>query len=104
VFCIDVAKVYWDVAHVTMAVHVCCKRLFQMFHLFLDVCCKCVYLDIAYVSHISCKCFMWMLHMFLMTFSSVLMCFFCKYFRHMFQVFHLFSDACCKCVILMFHK
>jgi hypothetical protein len=78
-FYMDVAKVYRDVAHVAMAVHVCCKRLFQMFHLFLDVCC-----NIAYVSHISCKCFMWMLHMFLMTFFKCFDVFFCKYFRHMF--------------------
>jgi hypothetical protein len=28
-----------------------------MFHLFSDVCCKYVYLDVAYVSHICCKCF-----------------------------------------------
>ena len=42
-----------DVAYVAMVVHLCCKRLFPMFHLFLsDVCCECVYLDVAYVSHI----------------------------------------------------
>ena len=27
---------------------------------FSDVCCKCVYLDVAYVSHTCCKCFIWM--------------------------------------------
>jgi hypothetical protein len=32
--------------------------------IFLDVCCKCVYLDVAYVSHICCKCFIWILHIF----------------------------------------
>jgi hypothetical protein len=64
-FHMDVAKVDQDVAHVAMAVHVCCKRLFQMFHLFFfDVCCKCVYFDVPYVSHICCKCFIWMLHVF----------------------------------------
>jgi hypothetical protein len=61
----DVAKVDWDVAHIIIVVHVCCKLLFSMFHLsFLDVCCKCVYLNVAYVSHICCKCFIWMLRMF----------------------------------------
>ena len=54
----DVAKVDRDVAYVAMVVHLCCKRLFPMFHLFLlDVCCECVYLDVVYVSHICCKCF-----------------------------------------------
>jgi hypothetical protein len=31
---------------------------------FSDVCCKCVYLDVAYVSHICCMYFIWMLQMF----------------------------------------
>ena len=53
VFHMHVAKVDQDVAHVAMVVNICCKRLFQMFHLFFsDICCKCAYLDIAYVSHI----------------------------------------------------
>jgi hypothetical protein len=42
----DATKVDRDVAHIVMVVHVCCKLLFLMFHLFFsDVCCKCVYLD-----------------------------------------------------------
>jgi hypothetical protein len=46
----DVAKVDRDVVHVVMVVHVCCKLLFLRFYLFsFDVCCKCVYLDVAYV-------------------------------------------------------
>jgi hypothetical protein len=49
VFYMDVAKVDLDVAYVAVALHVCCPRLFQLFHLFFDVC---------------CKCFIWMLHMF----------------------------------------
>ena len=39
VFCINVAKadrdavkVDWDIAHVAMAIHVCFKCMFQMFH------------------------------------------------------------------------
>ena len=31
--------------------------------IFSIVCCKCVYLNVAYVSHIYCKCLIWMLRM-----------------------------------------
>jgi hypothetical protein len=73
VFHACVAKVDWDVA---MVVHICCKLLFLMFHLFFpDVCCKCVYLDVAYVSHICCKCFIWMLLCFTMVFKCFYVCF-----------------------------
>jgi len=37
-----------------------CTRMLQASHVssvFSDICCKCVYLDVAYVSHICCKCF-----------------------------------------------
>jgi hypothetical protein len=68
-FHMDVAKVDRDVAYVAMVVHACCMRLFSMFHLFLDVCYKYVYLDVAYVSHVCCKCFTWILHMFAMVFK-----------------------------------
>jgi hypothetical protein len=34
VFHVYVAKVDRDVAYVAMVMHVCCKRLFQMFQLF----------------------------------------------------------------------
>jgi hypothetical protein len=34
-------KVDSDVAHVAAAIHECCKRLFKIFHLFSDICCKC---------------------------------------------------------------
>jgi hypothetical protein len=52
---------------------------------FLDVHCKCVYLDVTYVSHICCKCFIWMLHMFCNSFSC--------------DVFASVSGACFKCFI-----
>jgi hypothetical protein len=40
-----------------MVVYLCCKGLLPMFHLcFSDACCKCVYLDVAYISHIRCMC------------------------------------------------
>jgi hypothetical protein len=47
---------------------------------FLDVCCRCVYLNVAYVSHICCKCFIWMLYS---------------------GVFVSVSDACFKCFICL---
>jgi hypothetical protein len=57
-FQMDVVKVDPDVAYVAMVVHVCCKGLLPMFHLcFLDACCKCVYLNVVYVSHKCCMCF-----------------------------------------------
>ena len=52
---IDVAKVNWNVAHVIMAIHVCFKCMFQMFHLFqTNVACfflnvAKVDLDVAYI-------------------------------------------------------
>jgi hypothetical protein len=70
VFYADVAKVDRDVA---VLVHVCCKCVFLMFHLFSSkLCCNCVYLDVAYVSHICCKCFIRMLHMFAIVFHVFL--------------------------------
>jgi hypothetical protein len=79
----DVAKVDQNVAYVAMVVHVCCKRLFPMFHLFFpDVCCKSVYLNVAYVLHICCKYFIWMLRMFVMV-SSV--------FQMFLQVFQTYA-------------
>jgi hypothetical protein len=63
-FRMDVAKEDRDVAYVAMVVHLCCKRLFPMFHFFLkhmlqvclSGCCICFihmlqvfYLDVAYV-------------------------------------------------------
>jgi hypothetical protein len=54
----DFAKIDQDVAYVAMVVHLCCKRLSLMFHLFFsDICCKCIYLKVAYVSCICCKYF-----------------------------------------------
>jgi len=50
VFHMGVTKVDRDVAYVSMVVHVCCKLLFLMFHLFFQ----------TYVASV----FSWMLHMF----------------------------------------
>jgi hypothetical protein len=54
----DVTKVNRDVAYVTMVVHVCCKYLFPMFHLFFQ----------TYVANV----FIWILHMFYTYDASVL--------------------------------
>jgi hypothetical protein len=78
----DVAKLDRNVAYVVMVVHISCKFLFSMF-LFLDVCCKCVYLDVAYI-------FTHMLQVFYLDVACVLQWFqvffrcFCKCFRRMF--------------------
>jgi hypothetical protein len=90
-FYTNVGKVDQKVAYVAMVVHVCCKHISSIFHLFLDVSCKCVYLDVAYVSHTYCKCFMWMLRMFAMFFQV-----FFQVFEMHVQVLHLPSDVCCK--------
>jgi hypothetical protein len=72
----NVVKVDRDVA---MVVHVYCKGILLVFHLcFSDTCCKCIYIDIAYVLHICCMCYIWMLRMFAMVF---------KCFYVFFQVF-----------------
>jgi hypothetical protein len=58
VFHVDVAKVDRDVTHVAMAIHICVKFMFLMFHLFQlyvasvsSVCCKsryecCIYMQV----------------------------------------------------------
>jgi hypothetical protein len=54
----DIAKVDRDIAYVVIFVHVCCKASVpNILFVFSDVYCKCVYLDVAYVSHICRKCF-----------------------------------------------
>jgi hypothetical protein len=55
VFHTDVAKIDRDVAHVTMVVHYVQASVPNVSSAFLDVCCKCAYLDVAYVSHVCCK-------------------------------------------------
>jgi hypothetical protein len=53
-FYVDVAIVDRDVAYVATIVHICCKLSIPNVS---DLCCKCVYLDVAYVSLICYKCF-----------------------------------------------
>ena len=66
-----------DVAYVAMVLHLCCQRLFLVLSsIFSNVCCKCVYLDVAYVSHMCCKCFYLDVAYVLQWFSSVSCVFF----------------------------
>jgi hypothetical protein len=100
---IDVAKVDRDVTHVVMAIHICFKCMFQMFHLLQtnvasvsSGCYKsrsgcCIYIHVVsiffecfYVFHMYvCECFIWILHMFAMIFQMFFKCF-CKCFRCLF--------------------
>ena len=44
--------------NVVMVVHVCCKRLSPMFHLFfIHVCCKCFICLLLYVASVASECF-----------------------------------------------
>ena len=53
----DIAKVDQDVVYVAMV----CTRMLQAFvrnvSSVFRLCCKCVYLDVAYVLHLCCMCF-----------------------------------------------
>jgi hypothetical protein len=97
----DVAKVYQDVAHVAMVVHVCCKLLFSMFHLFFPTYVTSVfYLNVSYV-------FMHMMQVFYLKVAYVyngFKCFssvFASIQTHV-SMFYLFSDICCNYCIWMF--
>jgi hypothetical protein len=88
-----------------MAIHVCCRCVFQIFKLFhLDV--ACFHLDIAYVAaaiHVCCKCifqmfllFRRMLQVFYLdtAYLAVVIHICCK---HMFQLFHIVLVFCNRC-------
>jgi hypothetical protein len=64
------------------------RSVINVSSMFPDACCKCVYLDIAYVSHIRSMCFIWMLHMVIMVFKC-------------FHVFLSVLGACFKCFICL---
>jgi hypothetical protein len=82
VFHADVAKVDRNVTYVAMIVHVCCRCLFPMFHLFFQTYVASVFIWMSgYVLHICCKCFIWILHM-----SAIV-----------FQVFSCVSNVCFEC-------
>jgi hypothetical protein len=106
VFCIDVAKVDWDIC-IRCNGYTCMLQAFvsNVSSIFSYACCKCFYLDVTYVLHICLQVFLsgCRTYMFCNDFSSVLDIF-RKCFRRMFQVFHLSSDICCKNFIWMFQK
>ena len=104
---IDVAKVDRDVAHVVMAIHVCFKCMFQMFHLFqtyvasvLSGCCKsttgcCIYIHACYKHmflSVSYKC----LQVF-----HVYVVYVCNGFQVFSGVFASVSYDCFKCFIYL---
>jgi hypothetical protein len=95
VFCMSVAKVDRDLANVARVVHVCCKYMFLMFHLFF----RCT-LQVCLSRY--CICFTYTLQVFYLDIAYVYNVFKC--FIRMFQVFHLSSDVCYKCCIWMFQK
>jgi hypothetical protein len=70
-----------------MVAHVCCKRLFLMFHMFFQM-------YVAYISHICWKRFIWMLRMFAMIFKCFQVFFF-KCFSYFGRMLHV-SSRCCK--------
>jgi hypothetical protein len=96
VFHMNVAKVDRDVA---MAIHICYKRMFQMFHLF-QVYVASVFIWMlqmfhTYVTSVLSRCcicfamtFQVFLHVFQTHISSVFICLL-SVFRHMLQMFHL---------------
>jgi hypothetical protein len=59
----DVAKVERDVAYVSMGTVMLQMSVPNVSSVFSNICCKCVYLNVAYISHICCNCFMWMSRM-----------------------------------------
>jgi hypothetical protein len=92
----DVVKVDRDFAYVAIVVHVCCKLLFSMFHLFFQ----------TYVASV----FIWILHMFhtyvanilsgsCVCFAMVFLCVFISVSDTCFKCFICLSDVCYKCCI-----
>ena len=72
VFQMYVARVSYGCCKSRLRCCICCNGCTRMLQasisnvssVFSDVCCNCVYLDVAYVSHICFKCFILMLRMF----------------------------------------
>jgi hypothetical protein len=105
---IDVTKVDRNVAHVLMAIHVCFKCMFQMFHLFqmyvasvLSRCCKnisecCIYMHVASICFKCFRCFMRMLQVFHLDVAYV-----CNGFQVFLDIFASVSDVCFKCSICL---
>jgi hypothetical protein len=98
VFHMDVVKVDRDVAYIAMVVHVCCKSLSLMFHLFFRRMLQACLFDVTCVFHTYvvsilfewCVCLQWFSSVFASVsdeISSVLSVFFvcCRYCIRLFQ-------------------
>jgi hypothetical protein len=89
---------YLYIAYVAMAIHVCCRCVFQIFQLFhLDV--ACFHLDISYVVaaiHVCCKCIFQMFLLFQTYVASVLSryCISCGSYIHMLQTYVSIVSHC----------
>jgi hypothetical protein len=99
VFHTHIAKVDRDIAHVVMVVHVCCKLLFLMFYLFFsDICCKCVYLNVAYVfTHTIQVFYLNVVYIFIMV-SNVFQMFLQVFHTHVLNVSFVFRVYCNCCI------
>jgi hypothetical protein len=93
-----------NVAYVLMAIHVCCKCMFQMFQFFQ--------MYVASVSSRCCICSSGYICMLQVCFSNVLAvlsecCICCSNYTRILQVYvsnvSPILDACCKCFIYMLH-
>jgi hypothetical protein len=83
IFHMDVAKVDSNVAYVAMVVHVCCKLLFPMFHLFFQTYVASLFIWMLHMfDTYACKCFIWILHML------------CNSFKCFLGIFVSVSDVC----------
>jgi hypothetical protein len=86
IFHLDIARVDHNVTHVAMAIHVCFKCLFQMFHLFFHT-------FVVTVSSGCCICFTYIMQVFFLDVIYVCSGFFAKVSKCFANVL----DACCKC-------
>jgi hypothetical protein len=75
----------------------CCKHLFKIFYLFSNVCCKCVYLDIAYI------CLTYMLQVFYLNVAYIFQWFF-KCFQVFLQVFQTHVSCVFKHMLQIFYR
>jgi hypothetical protein len=97
---------YLDIAYVVVAIHVCCKFMFQMFHLFETyvasvssgcyICFKHILQasipNVSYVSDICC------MRVYLVVLVAIYIC--CK---HMFVYVSHVSDVCCRSAFMLQH-
>jgi hypothetical protein len=117
VFHLDVAKVDRDIAHVAIAIHICCKRMFQVFQMF--------HLDVACVSSgcyksrsgccTCCDIYTHMLQVYVPNVSTVfesMLQVYSKCFSYLIWMLHVFHldvayvivtiHVCCNCVFQIF--